>query len=368
MVIPRPMPRVEEFKLFVDNLMKTAPIGYKPWFFRCARKGKNPRVAKSRKNPWASWINPHAQLSAHQAIMCMKKGWNIGIAGMGQDHLVNVDLDGENVQKAVLKPTLTTRSRSRTGLHGFYFTVDKNEIPNIATDTDGEVRSQGQYVIAAGSYVTTDPDEVPPKYRDTAGYYTVEDARPPNWITYKELPKFFREKHEEELDRPIKKPSTFDPKKATGHHSALFDITATDVMLHEIGSKTPSQRWGSIFHDSTTEANMSISSQGLLHCWRHLVSHNGLQALTVLSGYMTCLEAGTPHKGGQSKIVGDDGAIFRAWLYAKTHGYIPQDDPIPVRAMHYLAREKLGYTPKKGELLPPDIYNQIIDIIAEVEF
>ncbi|GAH68448.1 unnamed protein product, partial [marine sediment metagenome] len=172
----------------------------------------------------------------------MKKGWNIGIAGMGQDHLVNIDLDGENVKKEVLKPTLMTRSRSRTGLHGFYFTVDKNKIPNITTDKNGEIRSQGQYVIAAGSYVSTDPDKVPPEYRDTAGYYTVEDARPPNWITYDELPQFFREKHEKELNRPRKPVSTFNPKKAGGAYSAVFDITAEDVVLHEVGSKTSSQR------------------------------------------------------------------------------------------------------------------------------
>lgn len=361
------MPRVEEFKIFVENLMKTAPIGYKPWFFRCAQGGKNPQVPRSRKNPRGSWINPYAQLTVHQAIRYMEKGFNIGIAGMGQDHLVNIDLDGGNVEKELLKPTLTTRSRSRTGLHGFYFTKDKSQIPNISTDDEGEVRSQGQYVIAAGSYVETDPNKVPSKYRDTAGYYTVEDARPPNWITYEELPQFFRERYEKERDRPRRPVSTFDPKKAGGPHSALFDITAEDVLLREIGSKTPSQRWGAIFHDSTTDANMSISTQGLLHCWRHLVSHNGLTALTVLSGYMTCLEAGTPHKGGQSRIVGDDGAIFHAWLYAKVNGYISMDDPMPVRARHHIARQRLGYTPKKGELLPPDIYNKIIDIV-EAEF
>lgn len=357
-------PRIEEFEVFVENLMKTAPIGYKPWFFRCAKKGKDPDVQKTRGNPRKSWINPQAQLSAYAAIRCMEKGWNIGIAGMGQDHLVNIDLDGENVEKKLLKPTLTTRSRSRTGIHGFYFTADKNKIPNISTDEEGEVRSQGQYVIAAGSYVPTDPDEVPTKYRDTAGYYTVETARGPNWITYDELPKFFRERHEKELSRPRKTVSTFDPKKARGAHSSVFDITALDVLLRETGRKNPSQRWGSIFHDSTTEANMSISTQGLLHCWRHNVSHNGLTALTVLSGHMTCLEAGTPHKGGgQSRVVRNDNALFCAWVYAKKNGYIDEDDRMPVRAMRHIARKHLGYEPKKGERLPRRIYNEVIDFM-----
>lgn len=338
--------------------MRGAPRGYKPHFFRLAPQSKAPATE------YGSWKDPKNRLTIKQAVKWMKQGGNVGIAGMIYDPLVNVDLDGSIVRKELLKPTLTTRSRSRTGIHGFYFTDDKHSIPNIPTDDQGEVRAQGQYVVAAGSYVPTDPETVPIEHIDTAGYYTVEDRQKPAWITYSELPKFFREAYEKRNEPTQRQPSTYDPKQAQGKHSAVFDINATDVMLREIGTKTPTQRWGSIFHDSETEANMSISNRGLLQCWRHGVSHNGLQALVVLSGYMTCLEAGTPHKGGHSKIVGDNGAILYAWLYAKEHGYIPIDDPIPIRALNYIAEKHLGYK-NNGHRLPHRIYCAALKILEE---
>ena len=221
--------------------------------------------------------------------------------------------------------------------------------------------------MCAGSYVPVDDvDALPVELRGRAGYYTVEDARPPAWITYKDLPEFFREYHEANRDRPKPPPSTFDPIKAGGRCSALYSVTARDIVAREGGELNPRKRWGSLFHDSTTEANMSLSKNGLIQCWRHGVSHNGLTSLVVRSGYMTCLEAGTPHKGkGQSRVVGDDGAIFHAWLYAKTHGYIPQDDPIPVRAMNYIAKKHHGYEAKKGEPLPRDIYRKVLITVEE---
>lgn len=339
--------------------MQGAPKGYQPWYFKLEKHSKAPL-------PGRSWKAPGSRLHFKYAAKWMQAGGNIGIAGRTDDPLVNIDLDGCNVRKEVLKSTLTTRSRSRTGLHGFYYTEDKASIPNIPTDDDGEVRSQDQYLVAAGSYVPTDPDKVPSKYRDTAGLYTVEEPRPPAWINYEELPEFFRKNHEANQSQREREPSSFDPIKAGGKCSALYSITAQEVMQRETGSKKPSQRWGSIFHDSTTDANMSISTQGLLHCWRHLVSHNGLQALTVLSGYMTCLEAGTPHKGkGQSRVIGDDAAIFHAWLYAKEHGYIPENDPIPVKALNHIAKTHLNYPENGDRYLPRETYRQALLIVKE---
>lgn len=349
-------PKPEALLLFIDCLMKTAPPDYKPWLFRCGKHSKVPATE------YGSWKDEKNRLIVDEAIEWMLAGGNIGIAGMEDDPLVNVDLDGGGVRKEILKPTLTSRSRSRTGMHAFFFS-EQPKPPNIPTDNDGEVRCRGQYVVAPGSYVPTSPNEVPKEYRSTAGYYTVEDARPPAWITYDDLPEVFRRAYEERQKKDEPQRQSFDPKQGNGRSSALFTITAEDVLRREVGNKKPSERWGSIFHDSKTEANMSISTKGLLHCWRHNVSHNGLQALTVLSGYMSCLAVGTPHKGGNSNITGNDGAIFHAWLYAKQHGYIPEDDPIPVRAMHYIAKKYLNYTAKVGELLPHDIYRQVLEIV-----
>jgi len=343
-------------------LIKDAPEDYKPWFFRLAPQSKAPATE------FGSWKAERNRLTINEANEWMQKGGNIGVAGMKNDPLVNVDLDGKNVNKEALKPTLTVRSRSRTGIHGFYFTANKADIPNIPTDDDGEVRCRGQYVVVAGSYVPTDPETVPEEYRDTAGYYTVEDKQPPAWITFNDLPEVFRKQYEKKQQAPAPKRNEWDPIKANGPHSAVFDVTVEDIVLREVGEKRPSERWGSIFHDSKTEANMSISDKGLLQCWRHSVSHNGLQALVVLSGYMSCEEAGSPHRGGgasPSMMTGDDGAILHAWIYAKKYGYIPEDDPVPVRALHYIARKHGLYKPKNGELLPPPVYAKVLSILEE---
>jgi len=351
-------PRPETLLVFLNLLMDDPPPNYTPWLFRCAKGSKAPATE------YGSWKDPKNRLSADEAVEWMINGGNVGIAGMPDDPLINVDIDdGEVTRKEDLAPTLMSRSRSRTGVHAFYFSFD--DIPNIPTDSAGEIRCKGQYVIAPGSYVVTDPETVPKDQRRDAGYYTIEEARPPAWITYKDLPQIFRETYEKSKAEIPREPTSFDPKQAGGRFSALFDIKAVDVVRHEGKPTQPNKRWGSLFHDSTTEANMSLSTKGLLQCWRHNVTHNGLQALVVLSGYMTCQEAGTPHRGtaGSSRVVGDDGAIFQAWLYAKRHGYIPIDDPIPTRAMHYIARKHLGYDTKRNELLPTKIYSQVLEIV-----
>ena len=353
-------PDINEFKRFHEYLMKSAKENYQPWYFKLQPQTKVPIIGRS-------WIAPGSRMAFKYAVKWMDRGGNVGIAGRTFDCLVNIDLDGKDVKKTVLPPTLTTRSRSRTGIHGFYFTENKDEIPNIPTSDQGEVRSHDQYVVAAGSFVpVNDVNVIPIEHRDRAGYYTVEDAQPPSWITYKDLPKLFKDQNEDRKSRENKEVVRFDPIASGGKHSALYTITAQDVVVREGGEINSMKRWGSIFHDSDTEQNMSFSSQGLLQCWRHGVSHNGLTSLVVLSGYLKCEEAGSPHKGGgQSLVVGNDGAIFHAWLYAKQHNYIPQDDSIPVRALAYIAKKHHGYESKKGELLPRRIYLLSLKTVEE---
>ena len=113
-------PNIKEFKLFTYFLTRQAPKKYNPWFFRLAPQSKAPALE------FGSWKAEHNRLTVKEAINWMTSGGNVGIAGMTNDPLVNVDLDGKNVNKKSLKPTLTVRSRSRTGLHGFYFTENKD--------------------------------------------------------------------------------------------------------------------------------------------------------------------------------------------------------------------------------------------------
>ena len=82
---------------------------------------------------------------------------------------------------------------------------------------------------------------------------------------------------------------------------------------------------------------------------------------------MTCREAGSPHRNsnaGESRIIGDDGAIFHAWRYAKLNGYIPEKDPIPIKAMRYI-HEKHGVQGMIGDRFTPKGWNRILQIVQE---
>ncbi|MEF8815026.1 MAG: phage/plasmid primase, P4 family, partial [Halovenus sp.] len=344
-------PRPKEFIRFHDLLTEEAPDGYEPWYFRCRESSKAPATE------FGSWKDEDARLSAPEAVEWMEQGGNVGIAGTDADPLVNVDIDDDDKTTADdLKQTLIARSRSRTGWHAWYFEAPGADIPNIPTDDAGEVRTDWQYVVAPGSYVPADPDDVPPGEREDAGYYTVEREHSVTSLRKPELPDVFaahlREKRQNnaepdlEYEIPDSIPAT-DPDTDDDHdrdsRSALFDIEAVDVVRKEGGSTQPDDRWSALFHGSETDENMSVSGRGLLHCWRHNCAHNGLQALVVLSDYSGGCEAvGAGHVGSQagaSVINREDGAhIWHAWKYAKANHYIPEDDPVPYAALKHLCR------------------------------
>lgn len=366
-------PDPEQLIRFVKLLKQNAPEDYEPWFFRVEAGGKAPDTS------YGSWKDEDARLSGFEAVKWMREGGNVGIAGTPNDRLVNVDIDDEDeTTPDDMKPTLMARSRSRTGIHGWYFESEPGEIPNIPTDDAGEIRANWQYVVTPGSYVETDPDEVPEEHREMAGYYTIEREEPAAGIDFEELPEVFREKHQKEEQataEPDLEEDTPEPVRSdTG--SALFRIEASDVVQKERGSVDTGERWSSLFHGSDTGANMSLSDEGLLQCWRHEVAHNGLQALTVLSGYHgTCEQVGTPHRhsgAGPSVINQGDQHIWEAWKYAKESGYIPNDDPVPYRALLHIARSHelcpvseipKEYDPENGERLPASAYDPALSII-----
>jgi len=371
-----PEPRPEEFRRFHKLLTAEAPDSYTPWYFRCRSGSKAPQTT------YGSWKDEGARLDVEEAISWMERGGNIGIAGTEYDALVNVDIDDEDeTEPGDLKDTLIARSRSRTGRHAWYFAAPGEDIPNIPTDDAGEVRTEWQYVVAPGSYVETDPGEVPADEREDAGYYTVEHESPVTSLRYDELPGVFRDHHEEteqahtDADLKTELPD-HNPTEAGGDHSALFDISAQDVVRKEGGSTDTDDRWSALFHGSSTDANMSVSSQGLVQCWRHNVTHNGLQALVVLSDYSAgCERVGAPHKGsnaGQSCLQREDGAhIWEGWKYAKRNGYLPDDDPVPYNALRHLCRERDLCAvseipdPDSDDTIPASAYNNALRTIRE---
>jgi putative DNA primase/helicase len=357
--LERKPPRVDEFIKFLQLLKKSAPPDYSPYLLRLQKSSKNPVKGYS-------WKKPAHPFTATKAINWMKHGGNVGIAGTTEDPLVNMDCDGDTIKVSDCKPSLSVRTRSRQGRHLFYWDMNKPKIPNIATENCGEIRSNWEYVVAAGSYVAGDYSHLPEEEQADAGYYTVENEISPVTITFEELPIQFKDQFHKAREFKAKRDQltkehsvAFVPKKSSGQkQSAVYDVTVQDILLKS-GAYTDFRRQASIFHDSDTQANMSLNAANtsLIHCWRHMHSLNALQSLAVLSGYVDC--------SCKDSVRGDDGALFHAWRYAKMHGYISIDDRIPVRAMNYIAKKHCNFKPADGELLPRDIYNKVLKIVEE---
>jgi len=203
---------------------------------------------------------------------------------------------------------------------------------NIPTDF-GEIRSCNQYLVCPGSWVTTDVATVPKGHESQCGYYTIHNPVSPASIIFSELPKVFRDHHNKiskELPIPKREPTGRKSK------SALFSLTMTDI----VRSPKNKARFASVFHGSVSGSNTAISGN-LLHCWRHLVSHTPLQALSVIAGLYSCQEAGETHANGGSGHsmldIGDGETSYRIWRYAISEGYIPIDDIPPRSALVWFA-------------------------------
>ena len=370
-------PRPDMFRRFHDLLMADAPDGYVPHYFRVTPAGKAPAMT------FGSWKTDDARLSVDDAIEWMEQGGNVGIAGTPDDELVNLDVDDDEETTPADHPaTLRARSRSRVGYHGWFFNPD-DDVPNIPTDTAGEIRTDWQYVVAPGSFVASAAVEIPAEFHDDEpGYYTIEQEAPVARIGYDDLPPIFRRFHEiveQEQERDTEDNLDLDgdtPDDGYESTSAVFDVDARDVVLKEGGSTDPSSRFSSAFHGSSTSSNMSLSDEGRIQCWRHNVAHGGLQALAVLSGESShgdsaCRSIGAGHKNsgaGPNAYKGDPRLVLWAWVYAKRNGYIPNDDPIPRTALAHVAVET-GVCDSSdvtdGWKLPLDAYNEAIPAVRE---
>ncbi len=182
-------------------------------------------------------------------------------------------------------------------------------------------------------------------------------------IFFQDVPEFFKEQYYRVLKQEKEVELKNETIKPTGKHSALFDLTIGNIVGTVPGTRDPHP-----LHASDTGANFSVSN-GIAHCWRHSVSLNAIQFLVVESGYMSCQDAGTGHKtggAGSSRVKGDYGAIFHAWLQAKKDNLIPKDDPIPTKAMAYIAYNH-GLIPieDKDKFLPIEVYNEVLRIVEE---
>ena len=354
----RPRPNVNEFKRFYALLMSNAPEGYIPFLFPLEQRGKDPLLSRG------SWTAEKNRLSYDDAIRFLEYGFNVGISARDYDPLVLIDID-DMAAVDDIKQTLSVITRSRVGTHNYYFSDDPDCNVNIPTDY-GEIRSCNQYLVAPGSYVTTDTSNIPLEQLPYAGFYTVLNDVAPTTITFNEFPKVFKDQHNNTLQNIP--PRKTEPSGRKGK-SALFSLSIVDVVHCPMSKK----RFASVFHGSDTGSNTSVSG-GLLHCWRHLVSHTPLQALSVLSGVYTCQQAGRSHRNGGSGEsmldISDGKTMWTIWRYARDNHIIPPDDVPPRCVVLYVAEHVIGFPSEyfeDGWKLPQKIYDDVIEIIRECD-
>lgn len=357
----------KEFERFYDPLMQTASKDYIPWLFPVKANGKDPdgiEIWKRAKptcmqcnEKWitettnnktkticpkckvgkGSWHALHARLTKAEAIARLKQNKNVGISARKGDQLVLYDRDSETVKDKI--KTLTSMSGKRIAGHTFAWRDKKDTTLdiNISTDTLGEVRSSNQYVVAPGSFV---PNKQ--KNNDSLnGCYTVATATPPIKMKYEQLPDAFLEYAKKEKEQ-TKRTTTQNKKtfKPDDDSSALFKLTIANVV-----DATPVGNHQHPLHESDSEKNFRVG-EDLAQCWRHHVSLNAFQFLVVKSNYMTCKEAGTGDKTepSESQVIGDDGALYSAWMQAEKDELLPPNDPMPARAKNYIEKKNLEQT------------------------
>jgi putative DNA primase/helicase len=368
---------LEQFELFHSLLMSSAPEGYIPWIIPCAKGGKDiDYIPIMKKDPASkgSWKHPSARMSKEEAINLIKQGYNIGLVAMENDALINIDIDDKKYQNQVPKDTLTNASRKRDGRHAFCWNSKKDCKINIPTGDYGELRANNQYVLIAGSYVEVD-EKIKSELSEEAlndpllGYYSVINPVPPREITWEEIPQIFKDKQRQniELEAEVKERTEQNNEKKfverEGKYDDLFALKMSDIVGHLKANK----RVGHPLHSSDTDANFSVGTSGdLAHCWRHGVSLNAVQFLCVEAGYASCEDAGTPHRGGMSKIKGDKKALQVAYEEAIKKGLIREKvverrvAPEPVAGVVALPEFEL---PKNGKLISSFI-NDIAPILA----
>lgn len=365
---------IDEFRKF-HELLTVEHTGYQPWYFVLEKNDKDPETIRG------SWKAAKAKLTFDEAVRWLEKGHNIGIAATNMDPLVIIDIDDiEITPDSVMKPTLSVRSRKRIGRHYYYFTNDAAAKTNIATENEGEIRANWQYVVAPGSYVPGETEKMPDDQKEFAGHYTIENTIPPTDISYKEFPGVFldqieknkeieKEKRKREREKRQRTKQQKNQPTQRKNNSAIFDLTIEDV----IGAIPDQSRFPSLFHGSDTGKNTSVSD-GLLQCWRHNVSHTPLSALAVMAGIADCVDAGQSHAtggSGSSCLDYEDGrTIFNIWRFAKKEGMIPKDDPMPTNALVWYAVDQgvcKSDEIEDGWRIPAKAYNQVISLFDEEE-
>jgi len=152
------------------------------------------------------------------------------------------------------------------------------------------------------------------------------------------------------------------PASGSGEGSALFDLDIRDVTGLATDYRGPSP----LGHHGESENYFTLLDDGLAFDHKHKAAYNALTYLLADAG-----ERPPARPNGSV----DDAELLAAWVHAKRERLLPDDDPIPRRALRSIARDATGWD---GELvehetadgdtfdgLPRDAYNDALDAVRE---
>jgi len=152
------------------------------------------------------------------------------------------------------------------------------------------------------------------------------------------------------------------PASGSGEGSALFDLDIRDVTGLATDYRGPSP----LGHHGESENYFTLLDDGLAFDHKHKAAYNALTYLLADTGERPPARPNGPV---------DDAELLAAWVHAKRERLLPDDDPIPRRALRAIARDATGWG---GELvehetadgdtfdgLPRDAYNDALDAVRE---
>jgi hypothetical protein len=149
---------------------------------------------------------------------------------------------------------------------------------------------------------------------------------------------------------------TTDAVDTDGDHSALFDLTIRDVTGLSWDYRGPNPLG---HHGESENYCVLLGDHGVLYDHKYKAAYNALTYLLVDAG-----ERRPASPNGRL----EDAEVFAAWRHAKREGCIPDDDPIPHRALQYVAREH--DLMEDGDLmdgwkLPREAYNAALATVRD---
>ena len=141
-----------------------------------------------------------------------------------------------------------------------------------------------------------------------------------------------------------------------GDHSAVFDLGIRDVTGLSWDYRGPNPLG---HHGDSENYFVLLEADSVAYDHKYKTAYNPLTYLLV--------DAGERHPGSPNGRL-EDAEVFAAWRHAKHRGLIPDDDPIPRRALQYVARKHelmAAGDLQGGWKLPRQAYNAALETVPD---